>query len=56
MENYQGGYYHGTAGIVEIPIWPFMAVVLIGAVATAIQFLLDGVAHLGARPARRGRR
>lgn len=40
VENYQNGYFSGTAGIVEIPIWPFMAVVLIGSVATAIQFLI----------------
>ena len=31
VENYQGGYYNGTAGFVEIKIWPFMAVVVIGA-------------------------
>lgn len=41
VENYQGGYYAGTAGIVEIKIWPFMAVVVIGSLTTAIQFLLD---------------
>jgi len=41
MENYQGGYFSGTAGIVEIKIWPFMAVVVIGSLATAIQFLIE---------------
>ena len=40
MENYENGYFSGTAGIVEIPVWPFMAVVVIGSVATAIQFLI----------------
>jgi TRAP-type C4-dicarboxylate transport system permease small subunit len=40
MQNYHGGYYRGTTGLVEIPIWPFMAAILIGAAATAIQFLL----------------
>ncbi len=40
LQNYQGGYFRGTAGVAEIPIWPFMAAVLVGAVATAIQFLL----------------
>ena len=40
VSNYAGGYYRGTTGLIEIPIWPFMAAVLIGAVATAIQFLL----------------
>jgi TRAP-type C4-dicarboxylate transport system permease small subunit len=41
VENYRGGYYSGTAGIVEIKIWPFMAVVVIGSATTAIQFLID---------------
>jgi TRAP-type C4-dicarboxylate transport system permease small subunit len=41
VENYEGGYYAGTAGVVEIKIWPFIAVVVIGAAATAMQFLLD---------------
>jgi hypothetical protein len=27
--------------VVEIKIWPFMAVVVIGAATTAVQFLLD---------------
>jgi TRAP-type C4-dicarboxylate transport system permease small subunit len=40
-ENYTGGYYAGTQGVVEIPIWPFMAAILIGAVATCIQFLIQ---------------
>jgi TRAP-type mannitol/chloroaromatic compound transport system permease small subunit len=39
-DSYLGGYYAGTAGLVEIPIWPFMAIVIIGAAATAVQFLL----------------
>jgi TRAP-type C4-dicarboxylate transport system permease small subunit len=41
VENYQGGYYAGTPGIVEIKIWPFMAVVVIGSITTAVQFLID---------------
>ena len=40
-ENYEGGYYAGTAQVIEIPIWPFMAIVVLGAAATAIQFLID---------------
>jgi TRAP-type C4-dicarboxylate transport system permease small subunit len=40
MQNYEGGYYRGTTGVAEIPIWPFMGAILIGGVATAIQFLL----------------
>ena len=42
VENYQGGYYAGTAGIVEIKVWPFMAVVVVGSATTAVQFLIDG--------------
>jgi TRAP-type C4-dicarboxylate transport system permease small subunit len=41
VEHYQGGYYAGTAGVVEIQIWPFIATVVIGAATTAVQFLLD---------------
>lgn len=41
VENYTGGYYSGTAGIVEIKVWPFMAVVVIGSATTAVQFLVD---------------
>ena len=40
VENYQGNYYAGTAGVIEIQIWPFMAVIVIGAATTALQFLV----------------
>jgi TRAP-type C4-dicarboxylate transport system permease small subunit len=39
-DNYKGDYYRGTAGVIEIPVWPFMVAVIIGAAASAIQFLL----------------
>jgi TRAP-type C4-dicarboxylate transport system permease small subunit len=39
-QNYDGGYYRGTTGLIEIPIWPFMAAILVGAVVTGIQFLI----------------
>jgi TRAP-type C4-dicarboxylate transport system permease small subunit len=39
-ENYEGGYFKGTTGYVEIPLWPFRAIVLIGAAAASIQHLL----------------
>ena len=52
VENYQGGYYAGTAGVIEIPIWPFMAVVVIGAATTAVQFLLLARRNLGLAVAR----
>ena len=41
VEAYQGRYYSGTAEVIEIPIWPFMAVVVVGAAATTVQFILD---------------
>jgi TRAP-type C4-dicarboxylate transport system permease small subunit len=41
VEAYRGGYYAGTAEVVEIPIWPFTAVIIVGATTTAIQFLID---------------
>ncbi len=40
-QNYEGGYFAGTAGVVQIPIWPFMAIVVLGAATTTIQFLID---------------
>jgi len=40
QENYEGNYYKGTGGIVEIPVWPFLLVVVIGGAAAAIQYLL----------------
>lgn len=39
-DNYHGGYYRGTVGVIQIPTWPFYAAVVIGAAATAIQFVL----------------
>lgn len=40
IENYNGGYYKGTAGYVEIPVWPFVGTVIVGAVLAAIQYIL----------------
>ena len=42
-ENYDGGYYAGTAHVIEIPIWPFQAAIVLGAATTAVQFLIDAV-------------
>ena len=39
-DDYEGGFYRGAAGIAEIPSWPFMAVVLIGAAVTCVQYLI----------------
>lgn len=46
LENYYGGYFKGTTGYVEIPLWPFRAVVVIGAAAAAIQHLLLSLRQL----------
>jgi TRAP-type mannitol/chloroaromatic compound transport system permease small subunit len=43
VENYEGNYYRGTAGYIEIPVWPFMLVVLIGAATAMIQYVLLAV-------------
>jgi TRAP-type C4-dicarboxylate transport system permease small subunit len=43
LEMYQAGYYKGTANVVEIPIWIFVAPVVIGGATTAIQYLLFAV-------------
>jgi TRAP-type C4-dicarboxylate transport system permease small subunit len=55
-DNYVGNYYAGTAGLIEIPIWPFMAVVFVGSAATVVQFLLLAWRYLlqaaAARPGR----
>lgn len=39
-ENYAGGYFKGTLGFIEIPVWPFLLVALIGGAATLIQYLI----------------
>lgn len=40
MDNWTHGYYRGTTGVVQIPIWPFQAALVVGAVVTALQFLV----------------
>jgi TRAP-type C4-dicarboxylate transport system permease small subunit len=40
VDNYRGGYYKGTAGYIEIPVWPFVGTVVLGAAAAAIQHFL----------------
>jgi TRAP-type C4-dicarboxylate transport system permease small subunit len=40
-ESYREGFYAGTANVVEIPIWPFQAVIILGAATTVVQFLVD---------------
>ncbi|WP_338036632.1 TRAP transporter large permease subunit [Arvimicrobium flavum] len=38
--------YFGTAGVFTAPVWPFLAVILVGACAAALQFSLMTVAAL----------
>ena len=40
IENYYGGYYKGTAGYVEIPVWPFVGTVIVGAALACLQYIL----------------
>jgi TRAP-type mannitol/chloroaromatic compound transport system permease small subunit len=40
VNSYVGGYYQGTAGVIEIPTWPFVVAIIVGAAATSAQFLL----------------
>ena len=40
VANYEGNFYKGTAGYIEIPVWPFMLTVLIGAITAMIQYVL----------------
>ena len=40
LEMYQSGYYQGTAGVIEIPIWPFVLPVIVGGTVSAIQYIL----------------
>ncbi len=46
IEDYRGAFYKGTAGVVEIPVWPFMAIVVIGGAAAALQYLLLSLSDL----------
>ena len=45
-QNYTEGFYAGTAGVVEIPIWPFILSVFIGAAATGFQVFVDALQDL----------
>lgn len=39
-ETYRNGYFRGTSGVIEVPIWPFYTAIVIGAAATAVQFFM----------------
>jgi TRAP-type C4-dicarboxylate transport system permease small subunit len=38
QSNYAGNFYLGTPGLAEVRVWPFMLAVLLGAMATAVQY------------------
>lgn len=41
---YAGDYYVGTPGVFTLPTWPVLAVVVVGAMATSLQFLVQAIA------------
>jgi Tripartite ATP-independent periplasmic transporters, DctQ component. len=49
LENYRGNYYKGTTGYIEIPVWPFVGTVVLGAAAAAVQHFLLAWRKFGAR-------
>lgn len=42
---YKSSYYVGTPGVFTLPTWPVLAVVVLGAVMTLLQFLVLAVGH-----------
>jgi TRAP-type mannitol/chloroaromatic compound transport system permease small subunit len=54
IENYQGNFYKGTAGYVEIPVWPFMLIVLVGAATAVVQYVLLAAHELSRTAAEEG--
>jgi hypothetical protein len=56
LEMYQQGYYLGTQGVREIPVWPFVLPVIIGGTASAIQYLLFAVREFAFALGHGGRR
>jgi TRAP-type C4-dicarboxylate transport system permease small subunit len=54
-DAYRGNYYAGTANVIEIPIWPFLAAIIVGAGATVVQFLLLARQQLAIACGRSGR-
>jgi TRAP-type C4-dicarboxylate transport system permease small subunit len=55
VEMYRAGYYKGTAGVVEIPVWIFVLPVVIGGAATAIQYILFAMQEFDRAFGARGR-
>jgi uncharacterized membrane protein YedE/YeeE len=46
LEQYNGNFYRGTAGYIEIPIWPFMLLVVIGAFFSILQYVVEAITTL----------
>jgi TRAP-type C4-dicarboxylate transport system permease small subunit len=41
LAEYRGNFYRGTAGLIEIPTWPFMLLVMVGAFFAILQYLVE---------------
>mgnify|MGYP000847687643 CR=1 FL=1 len=52
LKAYEDGEYYGNIGVIQLPIWALKAIILIGAAAMAVQFLI--IAWDAARRARAG--
>lgn len=40
LQTYADGEYFGNIGVIQLPVWALRAIIVVGAVAMAIQFLL----------------
>lgn len=54
LEQYRGNFYRGTAGYIEIPIWPFMLLVVIGAFFSILQYVIEAITTFRAEPEQSG--
>jgi TRAP-type mannitol/chloroaromatic compound transport system permease small subunit len=52
IESYRRGYYMGTRDVFAFPDWPIKALVVTGAAAALLCFLVRAIRFLRARPAR----
>jgi uncharacterized membrane protein YedE/YeeE len=43
LAEYRGNFYRGTAGLIEIPTWPFMLLVMVGSFFAILQYLVEAL-------------
>ena len=43
LAEYRGNFYRGTAGLIEIPTWPFMLLVLVGSFFAILQYFVEAL-------------